>query len=92
MAISINVNQSMMTKLPQNYFTSKAVEEICPQRIELTYIQESARYDNKTRILLNNFLKYKHIVGHKFQPNGNYYKNICWLNDNRCRVTEICCN
>ena len=18
----------------------------------------------------------------KFQPNGNYYKNICWLNDN----------
>ena len=78
--------------IPQNYFTSKAVEEMCPQRIELTYIEESARYDDKTRILLNNFLKYKHIFGHKFQPNGNYYKNICWLNDTRRRVTEICCN
>lgn len=77
--------------IPQNYFTSKAVEEMCSQRVELTYIEESARYDNKTRIVLNYFLKYK-CIGHRFERPGIYYKTICWLNDTRRRVTEICCN
>ena len=41
--------------------------------------------------MLNNFLKYKNLR-HKFQPIGNYYKNICWLNDTLRKVTEDCCN
>lgn len=41
--------------------------------------------------MLNNFLKYKNLR-HKFQPIGNYYKNICWLNDTQRKVTEDCCN
>ena len=41
--------------------------------------------------MLNNFLKYKNLK-HNFQPIGNYYKNICWLNDTRRAVTKDCCN
>lgn len=75
-----------------NYFDdSISVSEMCPKRIEMKYIENSARYDNKTRIVLNNFLKYKNIT-HKFEPIGNYYKNTCWLNDTRRAVTEDCCN
>lgn len=64
---------------------------MCPKRIEMKYIEKSARYDNETRVVLNNFLKYKNIR-HKFEPIGNYDKNICWLNETRCAVTEDCCN
>ena len=65
-----------------NYFTSKSVSEMCPDRIEMKYIENSARYDNNTRFMLNNFLKYKNLK-HKFQPIRQSYKNICWLNDTR---------
>ena len=75
-----------------NYFNdSISVAEMCPKRIEMKYIEESTRYDNETRVVLNNFLKYENIR-HKFEPIGNYYKNICWLNETRCVVTEDCCN
>ena len=74
-----------------NYFTVQRVKEMCRQKIELTYIEESACYDNKTRIMLDNFLKYKKVsLG--YQPIGKYYKNICWLNETRRLVTENCCN
>ena len=74
-----------------NYFVSKAVSEMCPIRVEMKYIEGSARYDNNTRIMLNNCLKYKNLK-HKFQPIGQYYKNICWLNETRRRVTKDCCD
>ena len=74
-----------------NYFTSKSVSEMCPEHIEMKYIEGSARYDNETRVMLNNFLKYKNLK-HKFQPIGNYMKNICWLNSTRQRVTKKCCD
>ena len=74
-----------------NYFTSKSVSEMCPNHIEMKYIEGSTRYDNERRVMLNNFLKYKNLR-HKFQPIGSYYKNICWLNDTRRKVTEDCCN
>lgn len=64
---------------------------MCPKRIEMKYVEESARYDNDTRIVLERFLKYKNIC-HKFEPIGKYYKNICWLNETRRKVTEDCCN
>lgn len=74
-----------------NYFTSKSVSEMCPDRIEMKYIENLARYDNNTRFMLNNFLKYKNLK-HKFQPIRQYYKNICWLNDTRKKVTKNCCD
>lgn len=74
-----------------NYFTAQSVKEMCPQKNELTYIEESACYDHKTRIMLDYFLKYKKVsLG--YQPIGKYYKNICWLNETRRLVTENCCN
>ena len=75
-----------------NYFTSKSVsEEMCPKHIEMEYIEGSARYDQKTRCMLGNFLTYKNLQ-HKFQPFGKYYKNICWLNETRRKVTKECCD
>ena len=68
---------------------SISVSEMCPKRIEMKYIEGSARYDNETRTVLNNFLKYKNLK-HKFQPIGQYYKNICWLNETRKAVTKDC--
>ena len=73
-----------------NYFDdSISVSEMCPRRRKLEYIEELARYE--TRLVLERFLKYKNIR-HKFEPIGNYYKNICWLNETRQKVTEDCCN
>lgn len=37
------------------------------------------------------FLKFK-SVKHKFEPIGDYYKNICFLNKTRRDVTEKCYN
>ena len=74
-----------------NYFTSKSVSEMCPKRVEMTYIKGTARYDIATRNMLGNFLTFKHIK-HKFQPIGQYYKNICWLNSTRKAVTKDCCD
>lgn len=74
-----------------NYFDdSILVSDMCPKRIPMKFIEGSARYDNETRIMLNNFLKYKNLR-HKFQPIGQYYKNICWLNETRRAVTKDCC-
>lgn len=64
---------------------------MCPNRVEMKYIEGSALYDNNTKIMLNNFLKYKNLK-HTFQPIGNYMKNICWLNSTRKAVTEDCCD
>ena len=74
-----------------NYFTSKSVSEMCPKRVEMTYIEGTARYDIATRNMLGNVLTFKHIK-HKFQPIGQYYKNICWLNSTRKAVTKDCCD
>ena len=55
-----------------NYFDdSISVSEMCPKRIPMKFIEGSARYDNETRIMLNNFLKYKNLR-HNFQPIGLY--------------------
>ena len=93
--MSGDVNQcepiNRVKSIRHNYFTSKSVSEMCPDHIEMKYIEGSARYDNNTRIMLNNFLKYKNLK-RKFQPIGNYYKNICWLNDTRRAVIKDCCN
>ena len=74
-----------------NYFESQSIHEMCPNRVEMKYIEGSARYDIETRNMLGNFLTFKNIK-HKFQPIGQYYKNICWLNDTRRQVTKDCCD
>ena len=58
-----------------NYFESKSVDEMCPNRVEMKYIEGSARYDQQTRFMLGNLLTYKNLK-HKFEPIGQYYKNI----------------
>lgn len=74
-----------------NYLESQSVYEMSSIRVEMKYIEGSARYDQQTRCMLGNFLTYKHLK-HKFEPIGQYYKNICWLNDTRRRVTKECCD
>lgn len=74
-----------------NYFESQSVYEMCPNRVEMKCVEGSARYDIETRNMLGNFLTYENLK-HKFQPIGQYYKNICWLNDTRCQVTKDCCD
>lgn len=59
--------------------------------IEMKYIEGTARYDINTRNMLGNFLTFKNIK-HKFEPIGQYYKNICWLNETRRQVTKDCCD
>ena len=74
-----------------NYFNSQSVYEMCPKRIEMKYIEGMARYDIETRNMLGNFLRFKNIK-HKFEAIGQYYKNICWLNETRKQVTKDCCD
>lgn len=67
-----------------HYFESQSVYEMCPNRIEMKYIKGSARYDIETRNMLGNFLTFKNI--------RKYFKNICWLNETRRKVTKDCCD
>ena len=39
-----------------NYFVSQSVYEMCPNRVEMKYIEGTARYDIQTRNMLGNFL------------------------------------
>ena len=80
------------TSIRHNYFDdSISVFEMCPRRIQMKYVEGSSRYDQKTRIMSEKFLKFK-SVKHKFEPIGDYYKNICFLNKTRRDVTEKCYN
>ena len=64
--MSGDVNQcepiNRVKSIRHNYFDdSISVSKMCPKRIPMKFIEGSARYDNKTRIMLNNFLKYKNL-------------------------------
>ena len=74
-----------------NYFESQSVYEMCPNHVEMKYIEGTARYDEQTRCMIGNFLTFKNLKL-KFQPIGQYYKNICWLNSTRKAVTKDCCD
>ena len=62
--------------LHYNYFTSKTIMDICPERVKLEYIEGCSRYDTKTRDMLTKFLKTGKIQP-EFPAIGKYYKNIC---------------
>ena len=74
-----------------NYLLSKTVEEMCPNRETIQYIEESARYDKKTHEMLHKFLKHGKISTY-FEPiNIEHYRNICYLNSIRIKVNTECC-
>lgn len=78
--------------LQYDYFNvSISVSEMCPRRVQMKFIEGTARYDKETKAILDNFLKYK-ILRHTFQPIGDYYKNICYTNKTRRGVTKDCCD
>lgn len=81
------------SQLHYNYFTSVAILEMCPRRVELKYKEGCARYDTKTRDMLNTFLE-SGKVEPKFAPRQSLYKNICYLNSTRQKVTKdlYCCD
>ena len=66
---------------------------MCPRRVELKYKEGCARYDTKTRDMLNTFLE-SGKVEPKFAPRQSLYKNICYLNSTRQKVTKdlYCCD
>ena len=78
------------SNLAHNYSESESVKQMCPGRRTLEYIAGSCRYDKKTNKMLNTFLKHGKVSTH-FEPNGLYYKNICFLNSTRKKVNEACC-
>lgn len=72
-----------------DYINSITIKEMCLERRYLEYIEDSSRYDKKTYNILKKFLR-TGTVKNKFS--GQYYKNICYLNKTRRRVTKECCD
>ena len=75
------------SRIHDDYMTSIPISEMCPRRAELKYIENCSRYDTD---MLTRFLDYGVVEG-KFQPIGQYYRNICYLNKTRRHVTAECC-
>ena len=79
------------SQIKYDYLNSASILEMCPEVNELTYIEESCRYDKQTHNMLSVFLKQNKVTTY-INPIGEYNKNICYLNKTRKRVTEECCN
>ena len=80
------------SQISYNYLHSKTVRQMCPKIDTLKYIEESSRYDKKTHMVLDRFLK-KGKVAKNFSPiDTNLYKNICFLNKTRIEVNTRCCD
>ena len=73
-------------------FFSKTMEQVCPKRKTLQYIEEKNRYDKKTQEVLCKFLKYGKVSYHFPHVKREYYKNICYLNKTRIEVNTACCD
>ena len=79
------------SQIHYNYLLSKSIQEMCPKTKTLEYIEKSCRYDKTTHVMLSKFLKTGRISTY-FEPIGKYYKNICYLNSTRAKVTYECCD
>ena len=65
---------------------------MCPKNVTLKYIEDSSRYDKKTHMVLDEFLK-KGKLAKNFTPiNKKLFKNICYLNKTRIEVNKRCCD
>lgn len=78
------------SQINYDYLQSKTIQEMCPKMKTLEYIQKSCRYDKITHDMLSKFLKTGKISTY-FEPISKYYKNICYLNSTRAKVTYECC-
>ena len=79
------------SQIHYNYLESKTINEMCPERQTLEYIEKSCRYGKQTHEMLKKLLKYGKISTY-FQPiNKKLYKNICYLNSTRIKVNTECC-
>ena len=77
------------SRLKYDYTKGPAILEMCPNTIELKYIEESARYDKKTFDMLTNFLQ----TGRLNQKLANYtdtFVNICYFNSTRKEINKMC--
>ena len=80
------------SKICYDYLKSASVRQMCPKNVSLKYIEDSCRYDKKTHIVLDGFLK-KSKIAKNFSPvDTKLYKNICYLNKTRIEVNTQCCD
>lgn len=77
------------SQIHYEYINSITIKEMHPERQYLEYIEDSSRYDKKKYNILKKFLR-TGTVKNKFSAIGQYYKNICYLNKTRRRVTKEC--
>ena len=75
-----------------NYLDSRTMEQVCPKRKTLQYIEGKNRYDKKTQEILYKFLKYGKLSFHLPHVDRKYYKNIFYLNKTRIEVNTTCCD
>lgn len=94
------------SQISYNYLESPACSLMCPSLVELQYIKDSDRYDNKTFLALDFFLKNGSICkrtknkrGHlcntrkgNFKPITKPYKNKCYINKTGKAVNKECCD
>ena len=80
------------SKICYNYLRSASVRQMCPQIVTLEYIEDSCRYDKKTHIVLDRFLKKGKIAKNFYPVDAGLYKNICYLNKTRIEVNTRCCD
>ena len=67
------------SQIHYDYFKSVLLYGMCPKRIEITYIEEHARYDPQMRDMFTKFLRTGN-VNNQFEPRVRSYHNICYLN------------
>lgn len=84
------VEAGVKFKIHYGYLTSKTIQEMCPKREALQYIQGSSGYDQETHEMLARFLKTRKISTY-FTPFNKYYKNICYSNSTGIKVNTECC-
>ena len=80
------------SQIHYNYLDSITMEQVCPKRETLQYIEELNRYDKHTQEILCKFLKHGKLSFHFPHVDREYYKNICYLNKTRIEVNTACCD
>lgn len=78
-------------RIHYDYFDSVAVSKTCPRRVQMKYKEGCSRYDSKTKNMLKRFLETGGVTA-KFAEREPPYKNICYLNSTRQKVTLDCCD
>ena len=80
------------SQIKYNYLESKTINEMCGKIETLKYIESACRYDKETHLMLQKFLKHGKVSAY-FQPiNKKLYRNICYLNSTRIKVSTDCCD